>query len=382
MRNVRCSGMVLAVVLAAQGSGVALGQTITGDLDGNHEVSLSDVTGFVACLSGPDTPSLDPLCVAAMFDDDDDVDLRDVAGFQNRFGFGVGPPRIDRFWPPPGEWIVDDVGLTEVRIGFTEPVIVPDGSIEVWMWMPFHPFVVVSDFTTVYDEEEYVLTVAFAEPLQDHRVTIIVDYLIEDFAGDALDGEIRNPDSALLPSGNGANGGQGVFRVNVLQGDANRDGSVDASDLALINASLGLCSDDPGFNPSADLNLDGCVDKQDVAIAAAAFGRELVPTDGSPPVVEEVEIEFYPLEDEFCVFFRFSQQIKPEMLRLHQCFLVNNEGSVLIPWFANTNGFANTADFCFVFPLNSCENYLVNLSNALQDFSGEFLQLPEPMSCP
>jgi len=124
---------MLAAGLAIQVSATTFGQTTSGDLDGNHEVSLSDVTDFVGCLTGPDDPSNDPACDAALFDTDEDVDLRDVAMFQNLFGFGVGSPLIDRFSPTPGSWIVDDIGLTHVEVGFTEPVIVSREAIIVWL---------------------------------------------------------------------------------------------------------------------------------------------------------------------------------------------------------------------------------------------------------
>jgi hypothetical protein len=95
MKTLRWGGAVMAAILALQGLGTALGQPITGDLDRDHEVSLTDWGAFVECVTGVGIPSLDPLCNAALFDNDDDVDLLDVAGFQNRFGFGVGPPKLD-----------------------------------------------------------------------------------------------------------------------------------------------------------------------------------------------------------------------------------------------------------------------------------------------
>jgi hypothetical protein len=361
---------------------VALGQTITGDLDGNHEVSLSDVSGFVACLSGPDTPSLDPLCVAAMFDDDDDVDLRDVAGFQNRFGFGVGPPRIDRFWPPPGEWIVDDVGLTEVRIGFTEPVIVPDDSIDVWVVSRLQIDAGdVTGFTTEYDPDDFLLTVTFAEALRDDRVTVLVDYLIEDLAGNPLDGEIYNPHNAVLPSGNGVNGGQGVFRIHVLQGDANRDGVVDDADLELINASFGLCEGDPGFDPLVDLNSDGCVDGTDGNVVTAALGRQLPATDGTAPTIVKVDTGV-GVGGYFVVYVRFSEQVDARTAHRRACFLRQPTGELQASFGIQPNGFSNLFEFLFMEPLSTCAGSEINLSNAMADFSGMLLIMPAPIPCP
>jgi hypothetical protein len=274
-----------AAMIAVQGWATALGQVITGDLDGNHEVSLSDVAGFVECLSGPDSPAPDPQCVPAMFDGDDDLDLHDVAGFQRRFGFGVGPPRIDRFWPTPGEWIVDDVGLAQVEVGFSEPVIVPREAIVVWLISRGIGQDEVDEFTQSYDADSDVLTITFDPPLKDDRVTVVLDYTIEDLSGRPLDGEIRDPENAKLPSGNGINGGQGVFRISVLQGDANRDAVVDATDSELVKASLGLCDGEAKFDTFVDLNGDGCVTTADVDIVSQVIGHELPATDGQAPTI-------------------------------------------------------------------------------------------------
>src|SRR3990172_10884112 len=42
------------------------------------------------------------------------------------------PPKIDRVTPHPGRWVVDNIGLDQVQIGFTEAVNTPPGSIKVW----------------------------------------------------------------------------------------------------------------------------------------------------------------------------------------------------------------------------------------------------------
>jgi hypothetical protein len=63
---------------------------------------------------------------------------------------------------------------------------------------------------------------------------------IEDAAGNQLDGEWTNPasttqsSSSTYPSGNGTAGGNFLFRFNVLPGDANGDGTVNASDLTIL----------------------------------------------------------------------------------------------------------------------------------------------------
>ncbi len=60
-----------------------------GDFDGDCRVDLEDIFDFGACLNGPGGGSVTPECEAALFDDDDDADLRDIAAFQREF---TGPP--------------------------------------------------------------------------------------------------------------------------------------------------------------------------------------------------------------------------------------------------------------------------------------------------
>ncbi|RME40010.1 MAG: hypothetical protein D6788_04280, partial [Planctomycetota bacterium] len=69
-------------------------------------------------------------------------------------GLDVTPPRIDRITPAPGRWVVDNVGLDEVRIGFSEAVIVPPGAVRVWTVGGGD----VGGFTSVYDDTPNVWT--------------------------------------------------------------------------------------------------------------------------------------------------------------------------------------------------------------------------------
>lgn len=63
----------------------SIGWTLTGDLDGDGEIDLTDYTLFEGCLTGPGEGALPPGCSDADLDGNGRVDLRDVAIFQQVF---------------------------------------------------------------------------------------------------------------------------------------------------------------------------------------------------------------------------------------------------------------------------------------------------------
>jgi len=368
--------LLLSALLLLLGGTVAFAQ-LPGDLDVNGEINLFDSVLFADCFNGPDGGSVDSACDGGNFDADLDIDLRDFAGFQARFGFGQGPPQIVSFAPAPGEWVVNDIGLTEVKIGFSEPVIVPTDAVDVWLLSGG----TVTGFALSYDPDKFVLTASFASPLRDDQVTVVVDYTIEDVAGNPLDGEILDPKNAALPSGNEINGGQGVFRIRVLQGDANRDGVVDATDETIVEDSLSLCDGDPGFDVMADLDSDGCVDATDANIVTAALGNLLPVTDNVPPVVGIREPQIGQGEFD-TVVVDFSESIILSLLNARTCFLVDSDGGIFVPDSVGAPPFGTSAVYTFALPFPRCDNYTINISNAIADSSGELLETQGAMTCP
>ncbi len=63
-----------------------------------------------------------------------------------------------------------------------------------------------------------------------------------------------------------------VTVVEWLPGDANRDGKIDAGDLADVAAAFNTREGDENWNPAADLNNDGIVDIYDLVIVGKNFG--------------------------------------------------------------------------------------------------------------
>jgi hypothetical protein len=79
--------------------------------------------------------------------------------------------------------------------------------------------------------------------------------------GVPLDGEWANAGlgSDAFRSGDGAPGGDFALRLNVLPGDANRDGSISDSDVSLLRSAEGVA---PGVGPYSivkDINGSGSI---------------------------------------------------------------------------------------------------------------------------
>ena len=133
------------------------------------------------------------------------------------------------------------------------------------------------------------------------------DRVLLDLDGDSPDGVnsgVRFPryldgdwaDGAdTYPSGEGTAGGDFRFTINVLPGDADRDGRVSVSDLLRFRAHLLRRAGDPfsgaarAYSPLYDLDGDGAIGAGDVAAARAAqlsrlpFQSPFSPTAAPPP---------------------------------------------------------------------------------------------------
>lgn len=132
-----------------------------------------------------------------------------------------------------------------------------------------------------YDPATMTATWTLARPLANDRVTITLDADAADRAGGVtardgatrLDGEWVNGADAF-PSGDGSSGGDFVFRVNVLPGDATRDGRADGNDAVQIRTRQALPTGADtrdrrrsGYTVFHDLNGDGWINAVDVALA-------------------------------------------------------------------------------------------------------------------
>lgn len=82
-------------------------------------------------------------------------------------------------------------------------------------------------------------------------------------------------------------GGANILEIavwsNSCRGDVFVDGKCNAKDIGAVCASLGTCTDDPLFNPHADVNKSGTVDSTDLALVLQNFGCRCEACEGLHP---------------------------------------------------------------------------------------------------
>ena len=163
------------------------------------------------------------------------------SGFLNSLG-GVGyaiPDGPNQLRPLPGS------NLNEVIIEFNKDVNVTEGDLALTgVNVPSYGF---SAFS--YDAVAHRATWTISQNLSRDKLLVDLDgstaNAVVDTAGNRLDGQWTNPTWSppsapaggdAWPSGDGTAGGDFQFRINVLPGDVNQDGTVSVPDLAILAA--------------------------------------------------------------------------------------------------------------------------------------------------
>ncbi len=72
--------------------------------------------------------------------------------------------------------------------------------------------------------------------------------------------------------------------------DINRDGSIDAKDMEVIDNSFNTLQGNPNFNPAADLNGDGAINMPDRMLLMAYFSQNNIPIPTVPPISDTTPI--------------------------------------------------------------------------------------------
>jgi uncharacterized delta-60 repeat protein len=134
-----------------------------------------------------------------------------------------------------------------------------------------------------YDAATRTATWTLAQPLGRDRLLLNLDADVtngvRNAAGDYLDGEWTNGNDSF-PSGNGSGGGDFLFRLNVLPGDVNGNGSVLADDFSDVKNRFFRSSSNPGsgaggYSALADVDGNGTILANDFSYVKTRFFQSL-----------------------------------------------------------------------------------------------------------
>ena len=149
------------------------------------------------------------------------------------------------------------VNLNTVSVRFSEPVTLSTTA-------PYDLLIAgvnLASYTVTgmtYDPATYTASWTLSQPIAKDNILLHVSNGVTDAEGQRLDGEWTNG-ADTFNSGNGVADGAFDFRVNVLPGDADRDGDVDDVDATAVRARFFRSTSNPGTtNPyTAFHDMDG-----------------------------------------------------------------------------------------------------------------------------
>jgi hypothetical protein len=124
--------------------------------------------------------------------------------------------------------------------------------------------------TFSYDSNTFTGELLLPNTINADKLVLHINDTVKDAAGNALDGEWTNG-SSLYPSGNSTAGTDFNFRINVLPGDSNRNGTLTGTtdgvlgtDVIKVRNAQFLTTADPTYSPFDDVNGSGNVSGVDV----------------------------------------------------------------------------------------------------------------------
>ena len=135
-----------------------------------------------------------------------------------------------------------------------------------------------------YDPSTFTATWYLAQPLRNDRVTLHLDADPGGVAGATgrLDGEWADG-SRAYPSGDGTAGGDFRFRLNVLPGDVDRNGSVLANDYSAVKSRFFQNTSSPNYTAFHDVDGSGSILANDYSEVKRRFFNVL-PAAAAAPV--------------------------------------------------------------------------------------------------
>jgi len=144
--------------------------------------------------------------------------------------------------------------IDQVKIAFSEDVNVSQGDLSV------HG-VSVPEYTVagfIYDAGSHTATWTWtlSSPMAADKLLLALSDDVTDTAGNSLDGEWTDG-SSTFPSGNGSEGGDFQFRLNVLPGDVNQSDKVTLADYVTVRSRNNAQPGEAGYDVLYDVNGSG-----------------------------------------------------------------------------------------------------------------------------
>jgi hypothetical protein len=259
---------------APQGSAIIID---TGHFDSRQLTPGASWVGFSSVAIGPDGDF-----VVAWYH----FDNRDSSTGVYAQRFGRRPPRVDQVflngtaWEPAFKEVLRAQGLGHTVYGYAVPT--GAGQFDVLPWnninqisIRFGEHVLAADLRLstasltgvdlpvsgfVYDDATHTVTWTLAQPLRAGTVLLGINGSENQQKNDAT--------------------GDFLFAVNVLPGDANRNGFVSPADFGSVRAAVGRSTADPGTEPRhytifRDVNGSGAVSPADLGVVRGGMGTAI-----------------------------------------------------------------------------------------------------------
>ncbi len=234
--------------------------------DGNGGLALGTVT--VNVFLDTDAPWVSKVLVSSSSWSQAFLDALGDVGF----AVPAGPPQFDAV-----PWI----NINRISMVFSEDVNVSLDDLSVYGQNV--PQYAIAAFD--YDSVTRTATWTLEGNVDCDVLRLVLSDAVVDLVGNRLDGEWADAASAY-PSGDGSAGGEFQMHINVLPGDADGNGTVGGSDLAVLSALFGGAA----AGIKADFNADGIVDAADYMMLKRSFGRSLPAIAQAPAAAPAVSL--------------------------------------------------------------------------------------------
>jgi hypothetical protein len=183
--------------------------------------------------------------------------------------------------------------INKVSISFSEDVVVSQGDLKIYgVNVTEYGF---SDFS--YNVGTHTATWGLnAQITTADKLLVVLSDSITDLVSNALDGEWADG-SSTYPSGNGTAGGDFLFRMNVLPGDASQNGIVQANDWNAIRLALLSVPGDAAYSVLKDINGNGQIQANDWNFSRSRLldtlpaGNPVIPTPMAAAALPVMQVD-------------------------------------------------------------------------------------------